>query len=429
MSEIFSCCFPCCSKKKKQKPLKTEPINNSENNNPNQSHQNNQSNINNNFPPNSAVIVPTSHVNMPVPPPPSNIRTGPLLPDIVGAPKKAFSHVLAFEIHSIIPKDSIQISDTMPEKVQRKILRYYCPLCFRYFDHMLECAKCKNYVCRFCADDIGGRPVQTWGPARCPFCDSSPYIVNDVDENEIPKKYTDTPYSSATSGFHFTGRAAGLQMKAAALAEERQKSTESPAFQRHDEKYSSVKSNGPNPFIIKDYSESPVQNKPKMLASTVPKFFQMESFALGPRILINDDKIIKRQNNEESQQNIPNYENLKIVRSNSLGDVKKYESIINPNQQEENKENMLKSNIKRKLSERSSFLRKSEYCPPMDVVAFNDLNQLAFNEMSSKKQNLHNSPEINGNNEWGRKTWDHKKNKEILNENNDLVNRSVVSDK
>jgi len=42
---------------------------------------------------------------------------------------------------------------------------------------------------------------------------------------------------------------------------------------------------------------------------------------------------------------------------------------------------------------------------------------------------LHNSPEINGNNEWGRKTWDHKKNKEILNENNDLVNRSVVSDK
>ncbi len=45
---------------------------------------------------------------------------------------------------------------------------------------MLACISCKNYVCRFCADDIGGRGDS----ARCPFCDKSPFIVADVAKNE-----------------------------------------------------------------------------------------------------------------------------------------------------------------------------------------------------------------------------------------------------
>eukprot|EP00826_Nyctotherus_ovalis_P013284 TRINITY_DN13569_c0_g1_i3.p1 TRINITY_DN13569_c0_g1~~TRINITY_DN13569_c0_g1_i3.p1 ORF type:complete len:198 (+),score=36.12 TRINITY_DN13569_c0_g1_i3:66-659(+) len=84
---------------------------------------------------------------------------------------------------------------------------YSCPLCFRYFNHMLQCSKCKNYACRFCADDIGNRCLEVLVVAHCPFCDASPFVVADVDKNEPVKKYTDTPYSSCISGFRFSGRA------------------------------------------------------------------------------------------------------------------------------------------------------------------------------------------------------------------------------
>jgi len=132
-------------------------------------------------------------------------QNGDHLPNIVNE-RKVFNPALTYEVNSIIPKEAIQFKETLPEPSDRKIIRYSCPLCFRYFNHMLQCSKCKNYVCRFCADDIGNRCLEALAIARCPFCDASPFVVVDVDKNEPIKKYTDTPYSSCVSGFRFSGR-------------------------------------------------------------------------------------------------------------------------------------------------------------------------------------------------------------------------------
>lgn len=128
------------------------------------------------------------------------------LPSIVNA-KRTFNPSLTYEVRSKIPIEAIQFKETLPELAERKNYRYSCPLCFRYFNHMLQCFKCKNYACRFCADDIGNRCLEVLAVAHCPFCDASPFIVIDVDKNEPIKKYTDTPYSSCLSGFRFSGRA------------------------------------------------------------------------------------------------------------------------------------------------------------------------------------------------------------------------------
>ena len=166
MSFIFSKLFGCC--KKKEEKIQSG---------------------------NSSIIQPVSN----------SVNNPPHLPAIEGQ-KKTFNPAFTYEVHSIFPKESLQFRENMPEILERKLFRYSCPLCYRYFNHMIQCSKCKNYVCRLCADDIGNRALEILIMARCPFCDVSPFILNDVDENEPVKKYTDTPYSSAMSGFRFSGK-------------------------------------------------------------------------------------------------------------------------------------------------------------------------------------------------------------------------------
>ena len=120
-------------------------------------------------------------------------------------PKKPFNPDVSYKVNSRFPKETIKYKPITPEISERKVYRYNCPLCFQYYDHMLQCSKCFNYSCRFCGDDIGDRSLEQLIIAHCPFCDATPFILEDVNENDPIKKYTDTPYSSAVSGFKFTG--------------------------------------------------------------------------------------------------------------------------------------------------------------------------------------------------------------------------------
>lgn len=61
---------------------------------------------------------------------------------------------------------------------------------------MMECFECKNYICIFCAEEIGQR-----SSVRCPFCSKEPFKVVDVVDNKPVKLYTDTPYGSMSSNF------------------------------------------------------------------------------------------------------------------------------------------------------------------------------------------------------------------------------------
>lgn len=40
------------------------------------------------------------------------------------------------------------------DREERKLYPYLCPICFRYFNEMLDCSTCENYICMYCARDL-----------------------------------------------------------------------------------------------------------------------------------------------------------------------------------------------------------------------------------------------------------------------------------
>ena len=42
------------------------------------------------------------------------------------------------------------VEDTDEAQMLREKFKYYCPICLRYFNHMLISSCCDNYICRLC---------------------------------------------------------------------------------------------------------------------------------------------------------------------------------------------------------------------------------------------------------------------------------------
>lgn len=59
-------------------------------------------------------------------------------------------------IKTKMSKNSIMVRDYYPanDPVERKIFKYYCPICLRYFNTLLLSSCCDNYICRFCIGDM-----------------------------------------------------------------------------------------------------------------------------------------------------------------------------------------------------------------------------------------------------------------------------------
>jgi len=59
-------------------------------------------------------------------------------------------------IKTKINKKDVQVRDYYPshDKVERKLFKYYCPICLRYFNTILVSTCCDNYICRFCIGDM-----------------------------------------------------------------------------------------------------------------------------------------------------------------------------------------------------------------------------------------------------------------------------------
>ena len=53
-------------------------------------------------------------------------------------------------------KDDVECIDDLPEGMsssdeeKRRVFKYYCPICMRYFNHIFLSNCCKNYICRPC---------------------------------------------------------------------------------------------------------------------------------------------------------------------------------------------------------------------------------------------------------------------------------------
>lgn len=58
-------------------------------------------------------------------------------------------------ILSKVKKSELEFCDFLPEESEaRRKFKYYCPVCLRYFTHILVSKCCQNYLCLLCAKDI-----------------------------------------------------------------------------------------------------------------------------------------------------------------------------------------------------------------------------------------------------------------------------------
>lgn len=101
-------------------------------------------------------------------------------------------------------ESDVKCVDLQPsEREERHKYKYYCPICLRYFTHMLQSACCQNYLCIHCTNDVKERETKDEHfYAECPYkCNSAgvgtagvrtKFILTDVDEDAKVKRYSDS---------------------------------------------------------------------------------------------------------------------------------------------------------------------------------------------------------------------------------------------
>jgi len=82
-------------------------------------------------------------------------------------------------IHTKFNIDSIDCN-VCPDKF--KEIRYNCPICFKFYNHILITQCCKNYICLRCINDYIETAKKYCSTLRCPLCNFSGKIrLDDVD--------------------------------------------------------------------------------------------------------------------------------------------------------------------------------------------------------------------------------------------------------
>ena len=81
--------------------------------------------------------------------------------------------------------DAYPLEDTDEAQELRDKFKYYCPICLRYFNHMLISSCCNNYICRLC---IGWQAKKAKTDVNytilCSHCYQNEFRLNDVDEDD-----------------------------------------------------------------------------------------------------------------------------------------------------------------------------------------------------------------------------------------------------
>ena len=96
-------------------------------------------------------------------------------------------------------ESEIEFCDKPEDREQRHKFKYYCPVCLRYFTHMLQSACCQNYLCLFCAKDLQKQEALMEAyHANCPYnCTSAggttqKFKLADVNPTAQIKRYSDS---------------------------------------------------------------------------------------------------------------------------------------------------------------------------------------------------------------------------------------------
>jgi hypothetical protein len=105
-------------------------------------------------------------------------------------------------IKTKVGKRDVYFRDNYPDKdpMERKIFKYYCPICLRYFNAILVSTCCDNYICRFCIGDLAKKAKNdTKFKILCSHCMTEEYKLVDVDPDAPLRIYTDTPFKLESS--------------------------------------------------------------------------------------------------------------------------------------------------------------------------------------------------------------------------------------
>ena len=106
-------------------------------------------------------------------------------------------------IKTNISKKDVLYKDELPENsTERKVYKYCCPICLRYFNTVLVASCWKNYICRLCIGDMAKRAKKDKNfVIRCSYCLEDDFRLDDVKPEETVKFYTDSPFKfMKTSG-------------------------------------------------------------------------------------------------------------------------------------------------------------------------------------------------------------------------------------
>ena len=87
-------------------------------------------------------------------------------------------------IRTNISKRDVHYRDFYPANNadERKVFKYYCPICLRYFNTILVSSCCDNYICRFCIGDMA-KKAKNDSKFRilCSYCCTVQFKLVDVD--------------------------------------------------------------------------------------------------------------------------------------------------------------------------------------------------------------------------------------------------------
>ena len=67
-------------------------------------------------------------------------------------------------------KDVKYVDEQPDDREGRHKFKFYCPICLRYFTHMLQSACCQNYICLYCCRDLQVKEEkEPMYRAECPY--------------------------------------------------------------------------------------------------------------------------------------------------------------------------------------------------------------------------------------------------------------------
>lgn len=97
-------------------------------------------------------------------------------------------------VETAIKKSSLKFVDFLSDLDNEEEFKFCCPVCLRYFNHMLQSSCCSNYICRLCIGDMAKHAkMQPSYVIRCVHCTTDDFRLEDVDLSGTPREYTDTP--------------------------------------------------------------------------------------------------------------------------------------------------------------------------------------------------------------------------------------------